>query len=77
MKNVELVVIVSGPANSGKTTIAEILQKALDDHGIPTELAEPVDTDAPFSKRLNALRARETTATVTCRQTNREGKRNV
>jgi Ni2+-binding GTPase involved in maturation of urease and hydrogenase len=78
MKN-KLTVIVCGPPDSGKTTIAELIQKALDDHGIPAGLSDDslVDTHAPFSQRLQALRARETTATVTCQQTNREGKTNV
>lgn len=74
MANSSIRVVVLGGPSTGKTTVAEIIQKALDDHGIPTELEEPVDTHAPLSNRLQALRKKELTATVATQQVAREPK---
>lgn len=66
-------VIVVGPHNSGKTTLAELLVELLDEKGIPAKLTggEP-NTNASYGRRLQALLDRCPDIEIRTIQTQRE-----
>lgn len=71
----QLVIDIRGPANSGKTTFAEEVYRALKDQGFDVEFTgERPRGDVPHYERMKGLKGK-VAITVTQTQTNLEPKR--
>jgi cytidylate kinase len=75
MQNVTITITISGPAGSGKTTIATIIQRALDAAGLAVELSPRVLADClpqhEDGRTLEGLRTHQHKIVITEDQTPR------
>ena len=70
----KIIIKVIGPAKSGRSTVAELIQHALKQAEIPATVQDLDRPGSDLAWRLSALRQRETAVEVAVVLSNREGK---